>query len=198
MKKTATPDDFVGFIYNLSLLEENTSQLYKSIADRVGFPVIKALLLEVSLDSQKHYRLLEGIVDSMTEDSWKTKDTQKKLCSAQKPMDEIESYFVKTIKISEDNLPELTEKLSLLESQMGEEYEVLVQWKSLVFFESEIQKKYNFNSEHVKRIFKRIITEEAHHMEILEMIKDIVHQKDQELIASDPFLMYCRLDVLNQ
>ncbi len=113
-------------------------------------------------------------------------------------MDKFESYFVDTAKISEDNLPELTEKLNLLESQMGEEYEVLIQVKSLLFFESEIPKKYNFGSEHVKRIFRRIIGDEAHHTEILEMIKDIVNQKDQQLLVKDPLLRYRRLGVPSQ
>jgi hypothetical protein len=185
----------VGFIYNLSLLEEETFQLYKNIAEKVDFPLIKALLTEISLDSKKHYQLLKGIIDSMPKVDLNTKDAQKKFSETQKAMSNFLSYFADAPEINENNFPELIEKLSLLESQMGEEYEILVQAKSVVFFASEIDRNYKFKSENFKKIFEKIISDETHHDEILGTIKDIIHQKDQELLAKDPLLQYRRLGV---
>jgi hypothetical protein len=185
----------LGFIYNLSLLEEGTFHLYKDIAEKVDFPIIRALLIEISLDSKKHYQLLKGIIDSMPKIDFNSKDSQKKLNKSQKAMTNFSTYFADTTKINENNLPELIEKLTLLESQMGEEYEILVQAKSIVFFASEIDRRYNFKSENFKKIFEKIISDEAHHNEVLETIKDIIHQKDQELLVKDPLLRYRRLGV---
>ena len=65
----------------------------------------------------------------------------------------------------------------MLESQMGEEYGMLVQVKSAVFFASELRKKYNFKTENVKRIFERIIMDEENHSEILATIKIFCRKK---------------------
>jgi rubrerythrin len=192
---TSNLKSLLGFIYNLSLLEEETFQLYKDLAEKVDFPLIKALLIEISLDSKKHYHLLKGIIDSMPKVDYNSKDAQKKLNKSQKAMANFSTHFADTTKINENNLPELIEKLTLLESQMGEEYEILVQAKSIVFFASEIDRKYNFKSENFKKIFEKIISDEEHHNEILETIKDIINQKDQELLVKDPLLHYRRLGV---
>ena len=184
-----------GFLYNLSLLEEETFKLYKNIAEKVDFPLINAMLTEISLDSQKHYRLLKGIIESIPTVDLNTKDTQKLLIKAQKAMGDFSAYFANIKKIDENNLPELIEKLTLLESQMGEEYEVLVQAKSVVFFSSEVSRNYNFKAEVFKKIFEKIIIDEEHHSEILETIKDIINKKEKELLRKDPLLKYRRLGV---
>jgi hypothetical protein len=184
-----------GFIYNLSLLEEESFQLYNNISKKVDIPMIRALFEEISLDSKKHYQLLKGIIDSMPKIDLKIKDSQKKLNKAQNVMENFSSYFVDMAEINENNLPKLIEKLTLLESQMGEEYVILVQAKSIVFFASEISREYNFNSENIKRIFEKIISDEEHHREILETIKEIVNQKDKELLINDPLLHFRRLGV---
>jgi len=185
----------VGFIYNLSLLEEEAFQLYKNIAEKVDFPLIKALLTEISLDSKKHFQLLKGIIDSMPKVDLNTKDAQKKFSETQKAMSTFLSYFVDVPKINENNLPDLIGKLSRLEGQMGEEYEILVQAKSVVFFASEMDRNYQFKSENFKKIFEKIISDETRHNEILGTIKDIIHQKDKELLAKDPLLYYRRMGV---
>jgi rubrerythrin len=185
----------VGFIYNLSLLEEETFQLYKTISQKVDFPLIKALLEEIAIDSKKHYHLLKGIIDSLPKVDLKTKDAQKKFSQSQKTMKNFSAYFTDTEQINENNLLELIAKLTLLESQMGEEYEILVQAKSIVSFASEISKEYNFKPENFKRIFEKIIGDENHHKGILETIREIINQKDKELLVKDPLLHYRRIGV---
>jgi len=44
-----------GFINCLSLSEKKTAQLYASMAGKIDLPLVKSLMLEISLDSQKHY-----------------------------------------------------------------------------------------------------------------------------------------------
>ena len=78
---------------------------------------------------------------------------------------------------------------------MGEEYEILVQAKSVIFFASEIDQKYNFKSKNFRKIFEKIISDEQHHNEILETIKEVIHQKETELLVKDPLLSYRRLGV---
>lgn len=185
----------VGFIYNLSLIEEETAQLYENIAEKIENPLIKALLSEISLDSQKHYRLLKGILDSMPKIDLNAKDSQKQIKKAKKAMNDFLMYFNNLEVIEESHLPELTEKLDILESQMGEEYEILEKAKSLIFFASEIEKKYNFESQTFKKIFETIIIDENNHREILESIRNIIQKKEKELLAEDLLLNYRRVGV---
>jgi hypothetical protein len=184
-----------GLICSLSLFENKTAQIYKKIADKVEFPLIKSLLLEISLDSLKHYHLLKGIAESMPKVGETVKECPMKV---NKEWDTIESYladFLKKERIAESDLPELSEKLTLFESVMGEEYDIFIQIKSLELFANEIKHKYNVALDNMHHIFMGIIDDEEHHQEILANIKDIIHQNEQKVLIEDPLHEYRRLGV---
>lgn len=195
LKNIADPAGLRGLICSLSLFENKTAHIYKQIADKVEFPLIKSLLLEISLDSLKHYHLLKGIAESMPKVGEAAKECPMKV---NKEWDTIEKYladFLKKERIAESDLPELSEKLTLFESVMGEEYDIFIQIKSLELFANEIKHKYNVALDNVHHIFMGIIDDEEHHQEILANIKDIIHQNEQKVLIEDPLHEYRRLGV---
>ena len=64
----------------LSILESQTSVLYKNLSIRVNIPLIKTLLNGISIDSQKHSELLKGVTESIAP----TKGNQKKMRKIQR------------------------------------------------------------------------------------------------------------------
>lgn len=183
-----------GLLCSLSLYENKTAQIYKQIADKVDVPLIKSLLLEISLDSLKHHHLLKGVADSMP------KANGEKECPLRinNEWNKIESYLADLLKkerIAEIDLPELSEKLTLFESVMGEEYDIFIQIKSLELFAKEIKNKYNVTLENVEDIFNGIIDDEQHHREILATIKDLIRQNEQKMIIKDPLYEFRKIGV---
>jgi hypothetical protein len=78
------------------------------------------------------------------------------------------------------DLLDFNERLQLLESQLGEEYYIFVQMKTLEFMMKQIDQAYNIDLTSVKRIFTGIISDEERHIEILATIKKMVTPKEQE------------------
>ena len=79
MTKSNNPKTFASFINCLSLLENNTSLLYKHLADKVEVPLVKSFLLQIATDSQKHAIILKGIGETITEPQGKSNECQKKM-----------------------------------------------------------------------------------------------------------------------
>lgn len=74
-----TENDIVVLFCCASILEEETSVLYKKIAERIQLPLVKSYLLHIAHDSQKHSTIFEGISESIGKSSSKPKDCEKKL-----------------------------------------------------------------------------------------------------------------------
>jgi hypothetical protein len=164
--------NLVEFIHCLSIVESQASLLYKNISTKVDHPLIRALLEEVALDSQKHSTLLKGVSESIAHPKADQKECAKHDIVLQKIL-KLEKEMAKMQKITEEDLVSLNEELQLLEGQMGEEYYVLVQMKTLTFMMKQINQAYNIDLTSAKRIFTTIISDEERHIELLETIKKI-------------------------
>jgi hypothetical protein len=190
-----SPKDLTGFIKCLSLFETNTARLYNELSDKVELPLIKSLLKEISLDSQKHAGLLQGVSESLPKTDWKPSECPAKLGEGRHLTEECYKEIAKKKKIATTELPELLKHLEALESVMGEEYNVFVQLKTLELLSEEIKHIYNINLEGLKSIFISIMEDEQHHSELLTLVKNMVNQKDQEMMVEDPLLRYRRIGV---
>jgi len=171
----------------LGILESQTSLLYKSISDKVEVPLIKTLLKEIEIDSQKHYMLLKGITESIA----KPKGNQKKCSKTSETLQTTERLLKEVAgikRIGPEDLIRLSEILETLESAMAEEYYMLVQMKTLQMMMTEINQMYNIDLYNVKDIFTNIINDEDHHREILETIKQLVAKKEQA--SNAPFVKF--------
>ena len=76
-------------------------------------------------------------------------------------------------RVAKLNSSELLLKLNALESNLGEEYYIFVQMKTLQLMVKEINQLCSINLEKIKNIFESIIRDEDHHREILATIKEI-------------------------
>lgn len=161
-----------------SILESQTSLLYGVLSDKVEIPLIKTLLKEIDLDSKKHALLLKGVSESINQSKSNQKECAKNNQTLQtinkllKKIDEIERIFSK-------DLLKLSELLITLESEMSEEYYILVQMKTLERMTSIINEEYSVDLTKVKSIFLKIIKDEERHIEILETIKQMATKKEQ-------------------
>ena len=79
-------------------------------------------------------------------------------------------------RVAKLNSSELLLKLNALESNLGEEYYIFVQMKTLQLMVKEINQLCSINLEKIKNIFESIIRDEDHHREILATIKDVVNE----------------------
>jgi len=189
----ATPKnktDIADFLYCSSILEEKTFLLYKEIAEKVSLPLVKSILFQIASDSQKHSATLRGIVESIASARKKPKNCDKTLGAAWNTIDALSSELSRMKEISSKELPYLTKKLNVLESVVGEEYNILVQLKMLRYMTKEINKLYNVNLRDVKSIFEKIIEEEEHHIELLSTIKRMIAEKPKQETDNTPIVKY--------
>jgi rubrerythrin len=170
----SNPKTLASFINCLSLLESNTYVLYKELADKVETPLVRSFLLQIAIDSHKHSLTLKGVAESIAKPSDNLKDCEKKIGESWR----IVETLLKDIKgektIPSGDFPKLAEKLSVLESILGEEYYMFIQLKTLKVMMKEINQIYNIDLGSVKKIFLNIIRDEETHRELIEKIKNLV------------------------
>ena len=182
------------FINCLSMMESQTSILYKDLSNKVDVSLIKTLLEGISIDSQKHSILLRGVSENINQPKGDLKGCAKNLAILQRVV-KLQKEISKMKKITSEDLFKLNEKLQLLESQMGEEYYVFVQMKTLTFMVNQIDQSYNVDLSSVKRIFTGIISDEERHTEVLETIKKMVAPKED---IANPFVRFQHPDAWYQ
>jgi rubrerythrin len=170
-----------------SIIESQISLLYRNLSEKVEMPLVKVLLKEIELDSQKHSLLLKGVSESIKQPKGKQKE-----CSKNSPTLQTLSKMLKKIdkidKITKENLKILSEILVTLESEMGEEYYILTQMQTLERMTEIINKEYSVDLTKVKSIFLKIIDDEKRHIEILETVKQMTADKKQ--VSNTPFIKY--------
>jgi rubrerythrin len=188
MSKMNDSKTMASYISCLSMLEYNTALLYRSLSEKTENPLAKSLFLSITQDSSKHSTLLKGIGDSIAMSKVKTKDCAKNLGQIWLTVD---NYLneVKTKKEDELFIADLYEKLIALESDLGEEYYILVQMQTLQHLTKEINERYNINLDNVKSIFESIIIDENHHIELLGTLKELAKPIEKDL-DNTPIVRY--------
>jgi rubrerythrin len=162
--------------------------LYKHLADRVELPLVKSFLLQIATDSQKHSIVLKGIGESIAKPEGKPKECEKRIGKSWRIVEIILREIKEKPKIPSGEFPKLAEKLTVLESIMGEEYYMFVQLKTLDLMMKEINQIYNIDLGSVKKLFLNIIRDEETHRELLKEIKTLITSKDE--IDSAPIVKY--------
>ena len=187
------PKVIAKYIHCLSILEDNTSILYRNLSERIEAPLVKSLLLSISEDSSKHSTLLKGIAKTISDSKLNPKDCVKKLG---KVWSAVSSYFdeIDREEMGEMNFSVFLQKLSVLESTFGEEYYMFVQMKTLHLMAKMINQLYSINVENIKNVFVSIIKDEEQHREILATIKDVIKENLKEH-NSTPKVKYQNPDI---
>jgi rubrerythrin len=174
MATSNDPKTLASFINCLSLLEENTHLLYKELADNVEAPLVRSFLLQIAIDSQKHSIALKGVAESIAKPDGNMKECEKKIGESWRIVETLLKDIREKKKIPPGDFPKLVEKLTILESILGEEYYMFVKLKTLELMMKEINQIYNIDLGSVKKIFLNIIRDEETHRELLEKIKTLV------------------------
>jgi rubrerythrin len=188
--KQNDPRNLAEFISCLSTLENNSSLLYSGMAEKIDMPLIKALFEEIALDSHKHSLILKGVGETIAKSETKEKECEKKIGGTWRMVDKLQKEIAKMKKISAEDLPELSDKLTFLESIMGEEYYIFVQLKTLHAMMKEINQIYNIDLGSAKNIFMNIINDEERHREILQTVRQMVTKKEEDEVSSNPMVKY--------
>jgi len=183
-------DNIADSIWCDSIFEEKTYLLYKMLADRVDLPFVKSLLLNIAYDSQKHSAILKGISQSIGGSKVKTKDCAKRLGTSWMLIDDISHEIANEKKALVDGLSSLAEKLSLLESTMGEEYLVLVQMKTLQRMTGMIRESYNVDLEDLVDVFETMSRDEETHLEILAKMEKFIVGRQAKKTDTAPAVRY--------
>jgi rubrerythrin len=175
------------FLNCQSILEYQTSLLYKAISDKMEIPLIKTLLKEIEIDTRKHSVILKGVSEGID----KSKKTNKN-CSKDNPTLQTVNSLLKEVgnieSFSAKELEKLSKILRILESKMGEEYQSMVQMETMERMMKIINEQYQIDLTDVKGIFLKIIEDEKRHLEILETIKKLTGSENEE--SNDPFVKY--------
>ena len=190
MAKNSDPKALASFLNCLSLLENNVSLLYKELSDKVSFEMAKSLFFTISIDSRKHSVILNGVAAGLAKVSVKPKECEKKLGEAWRVNDSFHTEIKSQEKITEEELPQLAQRLMVLESALGEEYYIFVQIQTLQLMTKEINQLYNINIDSLKNVFASIIRDEEHHREILGMVQNLLTPKEQRKADGAPFVKY--------
>jgi rubrerythrin len=184
------PKAFADYIKCLSILENNTAQLYHVLSNQTEIPLAKTLLLNIALDSTKHSTILRGISNSLATSKKDPKDCAKNLGDVWRTVDYLKSEVTRTQNGSKLELSKLAEKLSALESSLGEEYHVFVQMENLEYLSKEINQFYNVNLDSIRKIINSIIRDEEHHRELLSTIKQLLDQSRKENLDNTPMMKF--------
>lgn len=174
MFKSKGPEAIATFLSCLSMVENDVSLTYEALAGKVESPLIKSLLSYIAIDSKKHSVTLKGVSESIAKTETKPEDCEKTLGEIWQVTADFHKEISGIKKISDDELPELSERLSVLEGLFGEEYHVFVQLKTLTLIAKEAGQLYGVNVEQLKRVFSTIIEDEERHRELLDTIKKII------------------------
>jgi rubrerythrin len=186
MAKGFDLNSLIDSVKCLIVFENKTCLLYKDLSEKIESPLVRSLLLHISLDSQKHSTVLKGIAQSMSKSNSKPADLPKTMSEAWRSIDAFQIELSSIDKISEEDLLGLSEQLTALESSLAEEYDVLVQFNSLDMLSRELRINHNVSLESLKAIFLEIVHDEEYHKEILAVVKEILEGKQEEIIDNTP------------
>jgi ABC-type transporter Mla subunit MlaD len=191
MVKTNDLESLTNSVRCLIVFENKTASLYKDLAERTNsLPLVKSLLLEISLDSQKHSTVMKGLVQSLPKTMWKNDEVPKSIANAWKSIDDFQGELSDVEDLSQDDLQSLSRQLTSLEGIMEEAYDILVQYVNLEVLSFELDKLYNVDREGLKTLFFEIIHDEEHHKEILAMISFLLSKKKEKTAVAAPMVRF--------
>ncbi|UCG44809.1 MAG: hypothetical protein JSV58_05290 [Candidatus Bathyarchaeota archaeon] len=156
----------------ISSLEERVFRLYKSFSEKLRYPHLKALALYIAYDSLKHSMILAGVSENIAESKVTNKDCERNLGETWQVVLDFHQEISKADDINKKELSSFANRLSDLESSLGEEYNTLAQLRTFQFMTKEISKVYGVDMTVLKDIFDLIIRDEENHKEILGLISD--------------------------
>ncbi len=194
MAKGFDLNSLIDSVKCLIVFENKTCLLYKDLSERIESPLVRSLLLHISLDSQKHSTVLKGIAQSISKTNSKPADVPKTMSEAWRSIDAFQIELSSIDKISGEDLLGLSEQLMTLESSLAEEHGVLVEFTALDMLSRELRISQNVSLESLKAIFLEIVHDEEYHKELLSVVKEILEGKQEVTIDNTPRVRFSNPD----
>jgi len=85
---------------------------------------------------------------------------------------------------------QLMDKLTNLESALGEEYHMFIQMKNLEVLSKKIKELYGVEPRAIRVIIEGIIRDEDRHAEILSTIKQILNESQERKVDNTPMVRF--------
>ena len=186
MGKNNEPKTLTNLINCIGFFENNVSSLYKEIAGKVWLPLISAMLLEISLDSQKHSIKLKSIAESLPKIGYESKDYAKTIGEISCTICRFRQEITEAACINEEDIVQLSSQLIALENTMSDEYKVFVQEETVQLISAELEKIYRVDVDDVRRIFAEILDDEENHKKTLTAIRGLVDWRENKKTENAP------------
>ncbi|MEM2080883.1 MAG: ferritin-like domain-containing protein [Candidatus Bathyarchaeia archaeon] len=197
MQKSNDPQVIANLINCLSILENNTFELYTNLAEKIDQPIAKSIFIHIAVDSHKHSMSLKCVAEKIGKPDKKPKNCEKHVGEVWHTIEKISKEISKKERITKEDWPDLLEKLSALESVVGEEYYMFVELKTLQLMAKEIRQMYHIDISDLESIFTRIIQEEETHRALIEKVKNLL-TKVTEKKSRAPVVKYQQPDSWNK
>ena len=179
-----------NLISTLGLFENDVSLLYRDIAAKVWLPLIESMLLEISLDSQKHSIILKGIEDSLPRIDCASKDCDKTFVETRRTIEKFRDEVRSAPSLDEEEIMELSVQLLAIENIMIDEYKFFVEFATQQLMTNALQRIYNVNENIVRTLFADMISDENRHKEKLTTIKDLLDWRELRRVDNTPKVLY--------
>ena len=148
------------------------------------------MILGIASDSKKHAKIFDEVSRSLGSTRPKTKECRKLWGPIWETLTAVSTDIARRESIDLVTLHGLTQKLAHLEYSLGEEYQILVQLKTLQFMSKEVYQSSNVDLKHLQDQFSSIIAEEQEHREILLQIMELSQEKEEKPEDNTPPIKY--------
>jgi len=167
-----------SYFSHLSMLENNASTLYNTVAEKTAVSSVQCLMQKIASDSRKHSSLLKGMSEKLVMPRATNIENVTEFGDAFKIIYVMQKDIEANNKIDEIELLVLSAKLAILEKVLNEKYSIVHDRISKIIARSagtfQSSSLDSFNS-----FFERISQDEAEHQKILAGIEGLIGATEQ-------------------
>ena len=190
MKLHKNADDVANYLYCLGVLEKNAAYLYMSLAEKMEWPLVKSMILQIAYDSQKHSAVLQGIVQSISASKKKPESCANNLKHALDSISSVSKEISRKGKITELDFASIEGELTVLESVFVEEYSVMIDLETLRLMSRKICEVYKLDLGNLGNTFLNIIRDEDTHRSLLADIRRLFLTRQEKRVDNPPMVKY--------
>jgi len=177
------PEELIGYVNSLRLLEKTVCLLYQAIAEKTVETTAKSHLLKISYDSLEHSKLLKAFMNRITFPEQTSKPSHRKTAEAKEEVTKLSQKIQAIERITGFEFSQMFEELMSLENCLSEDYQNLASLNL---------------SQTLEHIFLDMYNDEEFHQQLLGTVKSIVCPSKAEGTDTPPPLKYQNPDNWNR
>lgn len=169
-----------SYFSHLSMLENNTSTLYSTIAEKTTPSSVQYFLQKIAADGQKHAFLLKGMSEKLVMPRATNIENVSEFGDAFKIIYLMQKDAETAKKFNEIELLSISKKLAVLERVMNDKYSTVHNRISKIIDRSNNNFK-NLSLDSFNSFFERISQDEAEHQKLLSDIEGLIGATEKSL-----------------